>query len=673
MKRISLIMLLTSFCIFGFNSCVDLDLEPKGQASEAQYFGSEEGIETYFAGMYGWLPIEDFLYNAKEGYMYPYDDPWGTWEAQKNMQQNKSSEFIGQNHDVANDGAEYWRYDRIRDLNSFINNFEKYEGNFTTVRYNELLGEARFLRAFIFWGMVKRYGGIPIITEVQDPADDPEILAVSRDTEYDCYKFMYEDLKFAGENMSKEANSYRGNKWTALALQSRIMLNAATIAKYTQYLEYAGEAAYDQGFAGMSPSVANEFFQYAYDAAKELIDDGPYSLYNVKSDLADNFHDMLLDEKSSETIFFKNYIHHDQIDRKAFLIGHNWDALMLPNPSMSNFVGSQAYPSLSTMQRYEGFSIVAEDGTPKRFDNPADIREGMEPRMRGSMYFSGDSWNGVTFQIRRGIYRTFPWQADVVINGTVGEAPHNEGENRILSNSYTERQSVPAAQATQLKNINVIQSGNNYFILKIGQHGMRTDAGAENNNLSGAFVRKYIDETREPGKIVEHSSFQPWVVFRLGEVYLNFAEAAYELGRKDEANTYIRLIRERAGCKNLDISTNLEDVNQWDYEKTTEAYNHIPFDVGLQFIRDERYRELWGENHLWWDLRRWRIVDKVLEQYRPRILGCYYVLDEDKYIYLDEQEMANRNWTANRNAYYQGIPAGEINKNPNLLPQNPFR
>ncbi|HAR37533.1 MAG TPA: hypothetical protein DCS09_02530, partial [Porphyromonadaceae bacterium] len=60
-------------------------------------------------------------------------------------------------------------------------------------------------------------------------------------------------------------------------------------------------------------------------------------------------------------------------------------------------------------------------------------------------------------------------------------------------------------------------------------------------------------------------------------------------------------------------------------------------------------------------------------QFRPRILSCYYVLDEDKYIYLDEREMGDRTWTANRICYYQAIPSGEINKNPNLLPQNPFR
>ncbi|MDD4108810.1 MAG: RagB/SusD family nutrient uptake outer membrane protein [Prolixibacteraceae bacterium] len=668
MKIKNIIIVFIAFCCVGFYSCADLDLEPKGQFTEAEFFGTEAGVQTYFAGLYGWLPIEDFHYQQNNGYRP--GDAWGTWESPKQQQATMSAEYVG-DPQVNNNGNDYWRYDRIRDVNMFINNFEKYKHLYTEKKFNELLGEARFLRAFIFSGMVKRYGGIPIISEVQDPMADVETLRVSRNTEYECYKFIYEDLKFASENMTEKADKYRGTKWTALALQSRLMLYAATIAKYTQYVPFAGEEAYELGLAGIDASKANEFFQYSYDASKELIESGPYQLYNEYSDLAVNFHEMLLDTESKETIFFKNYLHHDLFNRNAYLIGHNWDALMLPNPSMSNFVGAQAYPSLTTMQAFEGFpDLVSEDGTPKRWVNPADIKNGMEPRMRGSMFFNGDAFQDVTFEIRRGLYKTFPWQASVVVDGLNNESPHNVSGNRILSNDYNTKYTFTAQEAANIHNINVKEEGGTYYINVIGAHGTRTSTGRENNCLTGAYVQKYINPKMEKGKIIEHASFQPWVVFRLGEVYLNHAEAAYELGFKEEANTYIRKIRERAGCTNLDISSDPADLIPWDYEKTATVY---PIEIELQFIRDERYRELWGENHRWWDLRRWRVADKVLEQFRPRILSCYYVIDEDKYIYLDEREMGNRTWTANRICYYQSIPSGEINKNPNLLPQNPFR
>ena len=682
--KIKSLFILIAICGIGFiSSCVDLDLKPKGLLGEAELFGSDAGIQKYFAGLYDWLPIEDFLFqqNNDKGYrntnaLEGTGDAWGTWEAQKNMQQTMSAEFCA-GPQVNNDGPNYWRYTRIREVNTFINNFPNYKGNFAEATYNAYLGEARFLRAFIYFGMVKRYGGVPIITEVQDPMATPDVLMVKRNTEYDVYKFIYEDLKFAIDNMVSKTDKYRGTKWTALALQSRAMLYAATIAKYTQYINYTGEPAYEQGFAGIGSDKANEFFQYAYDAAKQLIEKGPYTLYNLKTDLAQNFHDLFLDESDAnkETIFMKSYVHHDLFDRNAFLIGHNWDALMLPNTPrhpMSNFVGSQAYPSLTAMRYFEGFpNLIAADGTPRRWDNLTDFKANMEPRMRGCMYFNGDKWEDVTFDIRRGIYRTFTWPASAIVDGVTTEEP-NKNDNRLITSDLTNgKYTFSAAEAANAHNIELLKdANNNTFIYICGEHGIKNATGQENNCLTGAFVRKYIDENRVKGTVVEHSSFTPWIVFRLAEVYLNFAEAAYELGHKDEANTYIHKIRERAGCKNLDISENPADVNQWDYTTTQSVYA-IP--VGLQFIRDERYRELWGENQRWFDLRRWRVADKVLNNFKPRILGSYYILNEDKYILLDEREMGSRTWTAQRQCYYQAIPQDEINKNPNLLPKNPFR
>ena len=667
--KIKSLLILIALCGVSFTSCVDLDLLPKGQYTTAEFMGTEDGVKIYFAGMYSYLPIEDFLYQARTnngGYRQgsgENGDPWGTWESQKHTEATMSGQFVG-NIQVNNDGPNYWRYDRIRNLNTFINTFENYKEKYTESKFNELLGEARFLRAYVFSGMVRRYGGMPIVTEVQDPTGDQELLAVKRDTEYDCWKFIYEDLKFASENMTATPDKYRGTKWTALALQSRLMLYAATIAKYTQYVNYAGETAFEQKLVGIDTDKADEFFRYSYDASKKLLEEGPYELYKQNADLAQNFHDLFLDKSSKETIFFKSYIHHDLFDRNAYLIGHNWDALMLPRP-MSNFVGSQAYPSLDAMRRFEGFpSLVAEDGTPKRWDNPGDIRENMEPRMRGCMYFSGDNYQGIVFDMRRGLYRTFPWQASVVIDGLTTETP-NTNNNRIISNDVNATHSEGINPAA--KNIKLNSNGS---VNIVGAHGIRSGGGHEDNNLTGGFVRKYIDETRELGKIVEHSSFQPWIAFRLGETYLNFAEAAYELGYKEEANEAIRKIRERAGCKNLDISSNPADLNKWDYEKTQIVY---PIDVELQFIRDERYRELWGEAHHWSDVKRWRVAERVLEQMTPRILAFYYVIDEDKWIALDEREVNNRRWTAERKCYYQSIPGDEIAKNPNLLPQNPFR
>jgi hypothetical protein len=622
-------------------SCYDLSLEPKGMLGERELFGNEFGVKKYFTGLYMYLPIEDFNYYANNvGYR-----PSNYWEAGKFSLGNMSGEFINTWIKVNNNGFGYWPYNRIRDVNLFINNFPNYKDEFVESTYNSLLGEAYFLRAFFYSGMAKRYGGVPIVTEVQDPLDDLEVLQVSRAKEYDTWKFIHDDLQFAIDNMSETSDPGRANKYVAAALMSRTMLYAGTIAKYTHYLGFeADQVAAQQGFAGIDPSHANEFFQYSYDAGKVIENSGKYSLYTKDyPDKASNFTNLFLDYSSPENIFVKDYDKNAPNDTR---LRHSYDAMMCPQPDMSRDVGAQSYPSLDLMRLYDFPDILDADGKPVRFDKREDIRNNMEPRMRGCMYFDGDELRGHTFSIQRGLYKTFPWPASEAGSGD-NTAPANINDNRILG----------------------YQRGDTYnyngtTVRVNGDHGLFESYGGENNPIGGAYVRKYIDPTLPTNECGLYMSGQHWIVFRLGEIYLNQAEACYELGKKDEAFDYIEKIRERAGCK---VTRPVDDMSD-----LSSVYGY-PIDANLQFIRDERYRELAFEAHRWWDIRRWRVADRVLNNWIPRVLMCYYVLDEGKYIYLDEHERWNQSWTANKNCYYEGIPDGEINKNPNLLPRNPLR
>lgn len=655
MKQLNIVLIaIWGFCV---TSCHDLSLEPKGILGESELFGSEVGIRRYFTGLYGYLPIEDFVYfgvgrntgGENDGYR-----PNNYWEAMKFRLQNSCGEFVNTWASVNNNGREYWPYNRIREVNTFIANFPKYKDFHTDKVYNNLLGEAHFLRAFFYSGLAKRYGGIPIIKEVQSPLDPPETLEVSRATEYDTWKFIYEDLKFAIDNMLPPDNrnfdaSTRANKYTAAALMNRMMLYAGSIAKYSGSMNFnLTELAAQQGFAGISPDKANEFFQYSYDAGK-VVESGGYTLYTANyPDKATNFANLFLDRNSSENIFIKCYGINSPGDLR---LRHTWDSGMCPNPDMSNFVGSQSYPALDVMRLYDFPNIVEADGKPIRFEKRSDIKTEMEPRMLGCMYFDGDQLRGKTFSIQRGLYKTFAGFTATDAKDGDNDGPANGNtdggsQNRVLSYDRFSTYNYNG-KAVRIQ----------------GDHGMRENEGGENNCLTGAFVRKYVNPNLPASETRDYGSEQHWIVFRLGEVYVNMAEACYELGKQTEAFDYIEKIRVRAGCKVTRPADNLT-VN------TTYRY---PIDGNLQFIRDERYRELWGENHRWWDLRRWFIADQVLNRYIPRILSAYYVLDEDKYIFLDEHEKSNRNWTANRNCFYEGIPQGEINKNNNLLPQNPLR
>src|SRR5690606_7866435 len=231
-------------------------------------------------------------------------------------------------------------------------NFPNYKGSYDDATYNKLLGEAHFLRAYFYFGLAKRYGGGPIVTEVQDPLAAPEVLEVPRNTEYDTWKFIHDDLQFAIDNMADNTGEKgRANKYVAAALMSRTMLYAGSIAKYTESLGFeATELATQQGFAGMAPAQANEFFEYAVAAGK-VVEEGPYALYTAGyPDKATNFANLFLDPNSSESIFIKDY---DQNSPNNNILRHSYDAMMVPVPDFSSQGGSQSNVPLDFMELYD--------------------------------------------------------------------------------------------------------------------------------------------------------------------------------------------------------------------------------------------------------------------------------------------------------------------------------
>ena len=134
---------------------------------------------------------------------------------------------------------------------------------------------------------------------------------------------------------------------------------------------------------------------------------------------------------------------------------------------------------------------------------------------------------------------------------------------------------------------------------------------------------------------------------RYAEVLLNRAEADYELGMTSDALSCINQIRDRAGA--------------------AEATSSMTIDT----IRNERDKELAFEHQYWWDIRRWRIADQVLDNRKLYALIPYYIATENKYIFLKQVETFQRVYTFQKLWYYEPLPGSELAKNPNLYPNNP--
>lgn len=635
LKNILLTIVFSLLCV----SCHNLDLDPKGILGEEELFSSDFGVKKYFTGLYNYLPIEDFNYY----YNKPQKGRGNPWEGGKWCLANMCGELFGVWGNVCENGWGFWPYNKIRDVNVFITTFPKYAENFTDDRYNEIMGEAHFLRAFYYWGLVKRYGGVPIITEVQDPTADIETLLVPRNTEDDVWQFIHDELQIAIDALPEGNNNQRANKYIAAALMSRSMLYAGRIAKYSHYLNFAtDQLAAQKGLVGISPERAEYYFTESYKASKMIDDSGKYSLYRKYSDLAENFSMLFQDRESPEDIFVKEY---DRTSVSRMDLSHSYDAVMVP-VDFSSFLGLGGSPHINMMKYFDFPDIVDAEGKPIRFDDKADIKKGMEPRLRGTMYFTGDHLRGKVMDIHRGLYKHYDWTAAEANYGSVNAVPNING-NRILSDSPGNTYKW---------------NGKDYEIA--GKHGI-IQYRWESYSMTGAVVRKYIDESKPISECYVGGSSSPWKVFRLGEIYLNLAEAAYELGTpelKEEAKHYIAAIRDRAGASPHKMVDNPTDLSY--------KYGY-PLDSNLQFIRDERYRELAFENHYWWDLRSWGIVDQELHNFFPRYLSAYYILDEGKWIYLEEDNGLSKFYNASKKAFYEPIPLSEMSKNK-LMIQNPL-
>lgn len=181
---------------------------------------------------------------------------------------------------------------------------------------------------------------------------------------------------------------------------------------------------------------------------------------------------------------------------------------------------------------------------------------------------------------------------------------------------------------------------------------------------TGYWVRKYFNP--DPSQDVEAKCTIDGIAFRYAETLLINAEAKAELGiiTQDNLDETINELRIRAGMPKLTMEVGFTDANwpEWGYDLS-------PL---LQEIRRERRIELAGEGFRFADLKRWK-AGKLLEN--PQTYLGKYVQGEDGQFYQTivyanyATPDKSRKW--NDKMYLYPIPLGELQRNPNLLPQNP--
>ena len=596
--RINKILVSALVLALSFYSCDYLDVPPINIIQDDAIFNSESGITSYMTTLYYDLPIEDFRY-TQQGFNV-------SGKGQGRLPNVSGEAMCSSSDDISTigDGTWWgcWDYGKIRRVNYFLKNFPAYKSNFqNTVLADAWMGEAHFIRAYCYFAMVKRYGGVPILREPQEYVGDIESLKVPRDTEKACYDFIAEDLDEAFRLLPDNEEILgkgRATKYAALALKSRAMLYAGSIARY-------GTVDLN-GLVGIDKALANDYFELAYKAVKELEKSKRFSLYRKNSDKEKNFAELFLAEDSPENIFCKYF--------QRNVNAHGWDVYFVPYQYRGNGFSSNMNPTLEFVEMFEH-----KDGTPANFaerakntyfDDPSELFQNMDARFGGSIIYPNAIFKGEPCSIQKGL---------IIEDGSKKENATNYEEAVYTAND-----------------------GQVYHI--VGKSG----SGNYSGNMTGFFMRKYLNENMPQSEVIENYSEQHWIEFRYAEALLNGAEAAVEMGQHlDDALLWINDIRSRADIKQLSLS-----------------------DLTVDKVRHERRIELAFENHTYWDLRRWRIADKEIETKQYTGLCPYFDINKQKYIF--EEVAANKYYyTFDVKMYYERIPDGEIAKNEKLK-QNPY-
>lgn len=122
--------------------------------------------------------------------------------------------------------------------------------------------------------------------------------------------------------------------------------------------------------------------------------------------------------------------------------------------------------------------------------------------------------------------------------------------------------------------------------------------GSIKNRVQNVTFKKFLDPTRE--SVNYTGSSRHAVVFRLAEMYLIAAEASLYLNDKSSATYYINEIRKRAAVSGKEEQMKIDESQ-----------------LSLDFILDERARELGGEQLRWYDLKRTGKLIERVKAYNP--------------------------------------------------------
>lgn len=263
-------------CLGLFSSCTDvLDRPSETKYTDSEYWTTEDQYRLYFNYYYpyyftGYNSGYGTNFTAVRGYTFCDDF------ANSGKQTNFTAVVPGDNGKYDMDtwaGSEYggrqWDFAWVRKTNIAIDRLESHKASISEEAYKHWMGIARFFRAYEYYRLVMTFGDVPYWDA---PVDETDLASMykDRDPRSTVANAIYDDLKYAMENVRMDDGSMNINRYVVAAVISNIMLFEGTWQHY--HKDNSLEAK-----SNLSDENAKKYLQLCLEASEFIMNSNKWS------------------------------------------------------------------------------------------------------------------------------------------------------------------------------------------------------------------------------------------------------------------------------------------------------------------------------------------------------------------------------------------------------------
>lgn len=657
MKKLVYYILL-SISALSFSACTDY-------INVDKYFYDQVSLDSAFSKRIyvdGWLSsaysVMNKLGEYKEPFRWASDDLYhpdmkeyveGSYSADK----PKGDENAGE--------SRLWKYyEGIRKASTFLDNVDRCP-ELTMDEIADMKGQARFLRAYCYWALIRVFGPVPLIPlEGLDADLSYEELSLPRTHFDEIVSFIDTELAETARllPMRRTVNNLgRPTRGAALGLRARVLLYAAS-PLYNGNLDFFNVVD-NKGNHLISQTYDESKWAKAAAAAKDVIElaktSGLYELYTIAPKIG--------------TLDMYRPPVHPEYSTKDYPDGWaNIDPLLSYKSNFDGSVQGSKNPELIFTRTSDGTGTINDwmyQALPRTISGNNRL---CVTQKQVNAYAMNDG-RTISEAANTGDYVTTGFTTEAYSENNPFlpakvSLMYNKREPRFYASIAYNGSVWEAASASEPRYRN--QQIFYYRGTEDGKQGFKEECP-----LTGMTLKKFYnseDSRTDGGYVIEKTE----MTIRYAEILLIYAEALNELSEgevyhlKTYSNEDVEIKRDedemRYAIKRIRMRAGVPDY-------TNETYkNQADFRVKL---KRERQVELLGENSMrYFDLRRWK--DALTEE-NQLLQGCNInISDDDTYIadFYKETPVSSVHKVFEQRMYLFPFPTYELKRNVNLT-QNP--